>query len=377
MNLHVDIRAKLASFHESKNIPHILFYGDHGSGKKTLVYDFINLIYAGNRAQIKQNTYFSNCSHSKGIRHIRENLKEYSRGNVAVDGIYFKCVVLYNFENLSVDGQSALRRVIESYSYNTRFFLISHSKERILAPILSRFAQIFVPLPIIHGRRPISLYRHNIDNLFRAQSAGADAGAAAATETTIIPSASTDISVDDIADTMAAKKREQYRSTLEEWFLANKEKASISSHKDFITLTAGGDDDSTLKECFLANKEKASSSSSSHKDFVALSAGGGGGDDEHSTHKECFLANKLPSHKDFVALTDDMTQNAFSCLDVMQFIRESQSIDGARKTTIDMCFLKVRGDFPNENLLILYMLDFVFYHDHDRSQYPLENVSFM
>lgn len=150
LNIHHDIRAKLNTYLVSKNIPHILFYGESGSGKKTLVLDFIHCIYSGDAARIRENTFFSNCSHSKGIRHIRENLKEYSRGNVAADGsVPFKSVVLYNFENLSVDGQSALRRVIELYSRNTRFFLVSNSKERILNPILSRFAHIFVPFPCL------------------------------------------------------------------------------------------------------------------------------------------------------------------------------------------------------------------------------------
>lgn len=167
--LHPQIRAKLHHFYKTRKIPHILFYGENGCGKKTLVMDFINLIYDGDRQKIKQNTMFSNCSHSKGIKHIRENLKEYSRSNVRNDeNIYFKTIILYNFENLSVDGQSALRRVIEAYSQSTRFFLILQNKQRILQPILSRFSHIYVPLPIIDGT-PTNLHTYNLTSIFGAK----------------------------------------------------------------------------------------------------------------------------------------------------------------------------------------------------------------
>jgi hypothetical protein len=128
--------------------------------------DFINLIYGGDKQKIKQNTLFSNCSHSKGIKHIRENLKEYSRSNVrSDDNVYFKTIILYNFDNLSVDGQSALRRVIEAYSQSTRFFLILQNKQRILQPILSRFSHIFVPLPLVEAA-PENLHQHELRRIF-------------------------------------------------------------------------------------------------------------------------------------------------------------------------------------------------------------------
>jgi hypothetical protein len=170
LEIHNSIRAQLKYFYDSKKIPHILFYGSHGSGKKTLLNEFLESIYAGNRRLMHQNILYSNCSHSKGIKHIREILKEYARSNVTInDGVYFKSVVLYNFEDLSVDGQSALRRVIESYSRATRFFVISHSKERILTPILSRLAHIHIPLPIINGL-PTNLHKYHVQNTLQISS---------------------------------------------------------------------------------------------------------------------------------------------------------------------------------------------------------------
>ena len=36
-NIHKPIRDKLAAFLRENNVPHLLFYGPHGSGKKTIV----------------------------------------------------------------------------------------------------------------------------------------------------------------------------------------------------------------------------------------------------------------------------------------------------------------------------------------------------
>jgi replication factor C subunit 2/4 len=50
--------------------------------------------------------------------------------------------VLLNADSLTLDAQSALRRSIEIYS-NTRFFIVTANKSKIIRPILSRFCEIF------------------------------------------------------------------------------------------------------------------------------------------------------------------------------------------------------------------------------------------
>ena len=46
---------------------------------------------------------------------------------------------------MTTDAQSALRRCIELFSINTRFFIIVENKNKLLNPILSRFCEIYVP----------------------------------------------------------------------------------------------------------------------------------------------------------------------------------------------------------------------------------------
>jgi len=87
-----------------------------------------------------------NCVHGKGIKFIREELKFFAKTNIQSNsGIIFKTIVLLNADYLTIDAQSALRRSIELFSYNTRFFIIVENKEKLLNPILSRFCEIYIP----------------------------------------------------------------------------------------------------------------------------------------------------------------------------------------------------------------------------------------
>jgi hypothetical protein len=142
-----EIEDKLNSFHKTNRIPHIIFHGDSGSGKKTIVFNFIKKIYHYNEANIKNNVMFVNCAHGKGIKFIREELKFFAKTNVHFqNGVFFKIVVLINADYLTVDAQSALRRCIEQFSHSTRFFIVIENKNKLLTPIISRFCEIYIPL---------------------------------------------------------------------------------------------------------------------------------------------------------------------------------------------------------------------------------------
>jgi DNA polymerase III delta prime subunit len=143
--IHEKIKEKLAHFQATNRIPHIIFYGPSGSGKQTLVNEFLRGIYHNNPQVLKTNIMYVNCAHGKGIKFIRDDLKFFAKTNVHLNGGYFfKCVVLLNADHLTIDAQSALRRCIEIYSTNTRFFIIVKNKQKLLQPILSRFCDIYV-----------------------------------------------------------------------------------------------------------------------------------------------------------------------------------------------------------------------------------------
>ena len=127
-------------FYQKNHIPNIIFHGSNGCGKKTLLMNFLNKIYDRDTKKIKNNVMIVNCSHGKGIKFIREELKLFAKMNLQYNSnVRFKSIVLLNADSLTNDAQSALRRCIEQFSYNTRFFIVIENKERLLNPIISRF----------------------------------------------------------------------------------------------------------------------------------------------------------------------------------------------------------------------------------------------
>lgn len=167
MNIHQPIRDKLQHFYDNKKIPNILFNGTSGSGKSTILNEFILKIYDNNKEKINDYVMYVNCAHGKGIKFIRDELKFFAKTNINSNGgNIFKSIVLLNGDNLTVDAQSALRRCIELFSHNTRFFIIVEDKYKLLRPILSRFCEIYVPEPIIHGKQ-VNLYSYNLESIFQ------------------------------------------------------------------------------------------------------------------------------------------------------------------------------------------------------------------
>ena len=120
LEIHQDIKNKLNYFNEKNCVPHILFHGPSGSGKRTIVNEFINTIYQNNREKIKSFVMYVNCSHGKGIKFIRDVLIFFAKTHINSNGgNIFKSIVLFNGDKLTMDAQSALRRCIELFSHNT------------------------------------------------------------------------------------------------------------------------------------------------------------------------------------------------------------------------------------------------------------------
>ena len=169
LEIHQNIKTKLIYFHEMHKIPNILFHGPSGSGKRTIVNEFISTIYDGSREKIKSFVMYVNCSHGKGIKFIRDELKFFAKTHInSNDGNIFKSIVLLNADKLTIDAQSALRRCIELFSHNTRFFIVAEDKYNLMKPILSRFCEIYVPEPVVNGRT-INLYQYNLNNVFETK----------------------------------------------------------------------------------------------------------------------------------------------------------------------------------------------------------------
>lgn len=145
-----EIKNMLSAFVAAKKIPNIIFHGPNCVGKRSILMEFINQIYGGNKEVMRENVMMVNCAYGKGIRFIRDELKFYAKSNLRYKTC-FKSIILSNADNLTIDAQSALRRCIEVFSHSTRFFMIAENKYKLLSPILSRFCEIHIPEKFVDG----------------------------------------------------------------------------------------------------------------------------------------------------------------------------------------------------------------------------------
>jgi len=273
LNIHNSINEKLDYFREIHKIPNIIFHGPSGSGKRSIVNDFIYKIYNYNRDKIKSFVMYVNCSHGKGIKFIREDLKFFAKTHInSNSGNIFKSVILLNADKLTMDAQSALRRCIELFSHNTRFFIVAEDKYILMKPILSRFCEIYVPEPVVNGEI-INLYKYNLNEVFN------------------------------------------------------------------------------MKELKVQRN-------------IALM-------------KELMKINKNIKLHDLMQICSKLYEKGYSALDIISVLENpsffKSIITEAKRYELLICFNRVRSEFRNEKLLILFILNFLFLS----SELCLENISFM
>lgn len=271
LNIHQNIKDKLDSFHKNKRIPNIIFNGPSGSGKSKLVNDFITLIYDNNKEKIKDFVMYVNCAHGKGIKFIRDELKFFAKTHINSNGgDTFKSIILLNGDKLTMDAQSALRRCIELFSHNTRFFIIVEDKYKMLKPILSRFCEIYIPEPE-HNGKTINLYKYNLDQTFKME---------------------------------------------------------------------------TIKK--------------QHLDWLQTELG------KH-------MSNKI-SETSLLTFVTKLYEKAYSALDVIQLLEDGYiKVQNDKQYELLIAFNKVRKEFRNEKLLLLFVLNFIYLDN----KIVLENISFM
>lgn len=151
--IHASIKERLRQRLHQQSVPHMIFHGPSGSGKRTVVNWFIREIYRGQPAIMSEYVLYADCAHGKGIKFIREQVKFFAKTNLRLtDDAPFKTIVLTNADKLTTDAQSALRRIIEVFSRSTRFFVVVEEKFRMMLPILSRLSDVYVPLPLIDNK---------------------------------------------------------------------------------------------------------------------------------------------------------------------------------------------------------------------------------
>lgn len=157
---------KLEVMSKDNSIPHIIFYGPEGCGKKTVINIFLDMIFGKNANRLYDIPYevvgSGNTSHDIVIKQsnnhiviepnsnnfdrylIQEVVNEYAK-RVPLDLFKsdenfkrFKIVLIDNIDKLSDYAQFSLRRTMEKYSKTCRFIMWSRSLSKVIDPLRSR-----------------------------------------------------------------------------------------------------------------------------------------------------------------------------------------------------------------------------------------------
>lgn len=128
-NEHIIDKVKL--YLENGDVPHLLFYGQAGTGKTTLA----KIIANGLDADVM----YINASDENNVETVRTKIKNYAS---TVGFRQWKIVILDEADYMTPNGQAALRNLMETFSKTTRFILTCNYVEKIIDPIQSR-CQVF------------------------------------------------------------------------------------------------------------------------------------------------------------------------------------------------------------------------------------------
>jgi replication factor C subunit 3/5 len=167
---HKPIFSKLKSISDDDSMPHIIFYGNKGTGKKTMINIFLEMIFDESIYKLNESKYivYSSGNNENEVlikqsdhhiiiepnntnfdRHlIQEIVKEYAKKmplHIFEKNKMFKVVQINNLDNLSYYAQTSLRRTVEKYSKTCRFVMWCYSLSKVIEPLRSRCLCIHVP----------------------------------------------------------------------------------------------------------------------------------------------------------------------------------------------------------------------------------------
>jgi replication factor C small subunit len=129
------ILEKVKIYIQNEDVPHLLLYGQAGTGKTTLAKIITN--------QIDCDLMYINASDENSVDAVRDKI----RGFASSMGFRkWKVIILDEADYLTPNAQAALRNLMETFSASTRFILTCNFVEKVIDPIQSR-CQTFAITP--------------------------------------------------------------------------------------------------------------------------------------------------------------------------------------------------------------------------------------
>jgi replication factor C subunit 3/5 len=167
---HKEIFRKLQKISQDDGIPHIIFYGNAGSGKKTMINLFLEMIFDKSVYKLDNSKYMvvssGNIENEVIVKQsdhhliiepnnnnfdrylIQDIVKVYAKKyplSIFEKNRTFKAVQINHLDNLSYYAQTSLRRTMEIYSKSCRFIMWCYSLSKVIEPLRSRCLCIHVP----------------------------------------------------------------------------------------------------------------------------------------------------------------------------------------------------------------------------------------
>eukprot|EP00455_Lapot_gusevi_P055057 TRINITY_DN8922_c0_g1_i1.p1 TRINITY_DN8922_c0_g1~~TRINITY_DN8922_c0_g1_i1.p1 ORF type:complete len:355 (-),score=44.82 TRINITY_DN8922_c0_g1_i1:150-1214(-) len=174
LDFHTGVSTRLQKLVDSGDLPHLLFYGPSGAGKKTRIMALLREIYGNGVEKMRMEHRVIKVSSSKKVEITSFSSNYHFEFSPSDAGIYdrvvlqevlkdiaqtqqldsssqraFKVVVINEVDRMTKDAQQSFRRTMEKYAEVCRFVLCCESTTKVLEPLRSRCLSIRIAAPTV------------------------------------------------------------------------------------------------------------------------------------------------------------------------------------------------------------------------------------
>jgi DNA polymerase III delta prime subunit len=344
---------------DTNKLQHLLLYGPPGSGKTTFARSLVESIWG--KQFLFSGALFLNASDERSLDSIRAKVYPFFNNRFTIfDNVKKpRFLVLDESETLTDQAQLAIRPILDYSPQSMCVIFLCNSLSRVHISLRSRFLRIrFEPLS-----QDILLKRLN------------------------------DYSNEKIIEEPAEFDRIVHRSDLR-YFLQKPEKLYEEAEfaKQSQPSSSGIRPNSAFCEDTLFAKQTPSTSRMQafceDAEFVKQTQPSSGIQYSGIRPNSAFcedaqllfnILHKKPIENrnirqiDLINIVIKLYEKGYSGLDLMKYIEQLKTLDEIKKYQMLLVFNKVKKEFRNEKLFILFILNFMLL----RSEYDLENISFM